>query len=106
MQRLGLRVQAPMNWTTFLCRTLRMIVTSCKHQATSLHALVQPHQIQVQVCSSDDDFDCSAYMACNNIMWADAVTSTKLHCMHQVSQAVRNQLKSFQYTVAAGYFVR
>ena len=66
MQRLGLRVQAPMNWTTFLCRTLRMIVTSCTRHAISLHVLVEPHQIQLQVYASDyDDFYCSAYMACD-----------------------------------------
>ncbi len=68
MQRLGLRVQAPMNWTTFLCRTLRMIVTSCKHKAISLHEFVQPPQMQLQVYASDDDFYCIAYMACDTIM--------------------------------------
>jgi hypothetical protein len=34
MHKFGLRVHAPMNWTTFLWRTFRMMETSCEQRIT------------------------------------------------------------------------
>lgn len=51
-----------------------MIVTSCKYQAVSLHALVPAHKIQSQVYLSAE-FYCIAHTAYDNIMLADAATA-------------------------------
>lgn len=43
MHRFGLRVHAPINCTTFLCRTFLIIATSCAEDSNVRHCKV--HQI-------------------------------------------------------------